>query len=96
MGSGILEAETADKSIELLRFSETAFQKNDIGGISKAIGRLREQSGQDVGERKRNGEESHHEGARGHRCKEMPQRHTASERYMSSLPGRMRPSSSAV
>ncbi|MFC1718111.1 ABC transporter ATP-binding protein [Candidatus Poribacteria bacterium] len=68
VGNGILEVETDDKSIELLRFSKTAFHKNDIGGIPKAIDRLREQSGQDVEKRKEHGEEPHHEGGRGHRC----------------------------
>jgi ATP-binding cassette subfamily B protein len=51
VGNGVLEAVTADKAIELLRFSKTAFHKNDIARIPRAIDRLREQSGQEVGKK---------------------------------------------
>lgn len=68
VGNGVLEVETANKSIELLRFSKTAFHKNDIAGVPRAIDRLREQAGQEVEKRKDHGDEEHHESVKGHRC----------------------------
>ena len=68
VGNGILEVETADKAIELLRFSKTAFHRNDIVGIPRAIDRLREETGHVVEKRKDHGDEEHHERGRGKRC----------------------------
>ncbi len=68
VGNGVLEVETADRSIELLRYSKTAFHKNDIAGIPRAIDRLREQAGHDVEKRKDYDDEAHSERGRGHRC----------------------------
>jgi len=45
-GNGILEIVTADKAIELLRFSRTALYKNSIIELPQAIDLLREQNGQ--------------------------------------------------
>jgi ATP-binding cassette, subfamily B, bacterial len=45
-GNGILEIVTADKAIELLRFSRTALYKNSIIELPQAIDHLREQTGQ--------------------------------------------------
>jgi ATP-binding cassette subfamily B protein len=55
VGNGILEARTADKAIELLRFSKTALRENGITEIPDAIDHLREQNGQDIEKRKRHG-----------------------------------------
>lgn len=67
IGNGILSAKTDDKSIELLRFSKTAFHKNDIARIPKAIDRLLEKNGQAVDKRK-DDDEPHTERGRGQRC----------------------------
>jgi ATP-binding cassette subfamily B protein len=67
VGNGILEAVTADKAIELLRFSKTAFHKNEIARIPKAIDRLREQIGQEV-EKKEHDVEPEHGHRRAYRC----------------------------
>ncbi|MDQ1328345.1 MAG: ATP-binding cassette, subfamily bacterial, partial [Candidatus Poribacteria bacterium] len=45
-GNGFLEVETNTKSIELLRFSKTAFYTNNISNLPQAIDHLREQNGQ--------------------------------------------------
>jgi ATP-binding cassette subfamily B protein len=55
VGNGILEAKTADKAVELLRFSRTALRENGITEIPDAIDRLREQNGQRVEKRRRHG-----------------------------------------
>ena len=55
VGNGILKVKTADKAIELLRFSKTALRENGITEIPDAIDRLREQNGQEVEKRKRHG-----------------------------------------
>ncbi len=55
VGNGILEIKTADKAVELLRFSKTALRENGIAEIPDAIDRLREQNGQEVEKRKRHG-----------------------------------------
>jgi ATP-binding cassette subfamily B protein len=68
IGNGILEVEIADKTVELLRFSKTAFHKNDIADIPRAIDRLREQSGQKVEKRKGRDHEYERGHGRGHRC----------------------------
>ena len=63
VGNGILEAMTADKAVELLRFSRTALHSNGIAEVPKAIDLLREKNGQEV--KKRKGYDHEHE--RGHR-----------------------------
>ena len=68
VGNGILEVETADKSVELLRFSKTAFHKNDISGVPKAIDGLREEVGLVVEKRKDHGGDENREKGRGRRC----------------------------
>jgi ATP-binding cassette subfamily B protein len=68
VGNGVLEVETTDKAVELLRFSKTAFHKNGIAELPKAIDRLREQNGQEVEKRKAHDGESEREHRRGHRC----------------------------
>jgi len=68
VGNGVLEVETADKAVELLRFSKTAFHKNGIAEVPKAIDRLREQNGHAVEKRKEHDDESEREHRRGHRC----------------------------
>ena len=68
VGNGVLEVKTADKAVELLRFSKTAFHKNGIAEVPKAIDRLREQNGHIVEKRKGHDDESKHERGRGHRC----------------------------
>lgn len=67
VGNGILEVETSDKAIELLRYSRTAFHKNNISEIPRAIDRLREENGQVVEKPKGHGEWDRDRG-RGHRC----------------------------
>ncbi len=67
VGNGFLEAVTADKAIELLRFSKTAFHKNEIARIPKAVDRLREQIGQEV-EKKEHDVEPEHGHRPTHRC----------------------------
>ena len=68
VGNGILSAETDNKSIELLRFSKTAFHENDIGSIPKAFNDLKAESGHDVDKSKEHDDEPRHERGRGHRC----------------------------
>jgi hypothetical protein len=68
VGNGILEVKTADKALEILRFSKTAFHKNDIAGLPRAIDRLREKNGATIDKKKGHGGEHDHEGRRGHRC----------------------------
>ncbi|MFC1713727.1 ABC transporter ATP-binding protein [Candidatus Poribacteria bacterium] len=68
VGNGVLEVETADKSIELLRYSKTAFHKNDIAGVPRAIDRLREETGHVVEKRKDHGDEEDRDRGRAHRC----------------------------
>jgi ATP-binding cassette subfamily B protein len=68
VGNGVLEVKTADKAVELLRFSKTAFHKNGIAEVPKAIDRLREQNGHAVEKRKGHDDESERERGRGHRC----------------------------
>ena len=53
VGNGILEVKTHDKSIEILRFSKTAFRENQIDEIPIAIDRLREMKGIQVAERRK-------------------------------------------
>jgi len=45
VGNGIIEIKTPSKTIELLRFSKTAYRENQIDAIPKAIDRLREMNG---------------------------------------------------
>ncbi|MFC1716426.1 ABC transporter ATP-binding protein [Candidatus Poribacteria bacterium] len=66
IGNGILEIHTADKAIELLRFSKTAFLQSELAEVPNAINVLRERSGQEVekrrghsGEREREREREH-------------------------------------
>lgn len=68
VGNGFLEVKTADKSLEILRFSKTAFHKNDIAGVPRAIDRLREKNGAEVNKKKGHDSEHGHEGKRSHRC----------------------------
>ena len=67
VGNGVLEVRTADRTLELLRFSKTAFHKNGIAELPKVIDRLREQKGQKV-EKQKGADESEREHQRGHRC----------------------------
>lgn len=60
VGNGILEVNTDDKAIELLRFSKTALHENNIASVPEAIDILREQSGQELEKRRR------HAGGREH------------------------------
>ena len=70
IGNGILEIHTADKAIELLRFSKTAFIENELAEVPNAINVLREKSGQKVEKRGRRGgeQEREHGHRRSHRC----------------------------
>jgi len=68
VGNGFLEVKTGDKSLEILRFSKTAFHKNDIAGVPRAIDRLREKNGAEVDKKKGHGGEHDREGKRSHRC----------------------------
>ena len=52
VGNGILEVKTADRAIELLRFSRTALHRNGLAEVPKAIDRLLERIGQGVDERR--------------------------------------------
>ncbi len=62
IGNGILEIHTADRAIELLRFSKTAFLENELAEVPNAINVLREKSGQKVEKRgRRGGEREHHD-----------------------------------
>jgi ATP-binding cassette subfamily B protein len=67
VGNGVLEVKTADRAVELLRFSRTAFHRNGIAELPKVIDHLREQKGQKV-EKQKGGGESEREHRRGHRC----------------------------
>lgn len=67
IGNGILEVQTADKSIELLRFSRTAFYEKEIAEVPHAINILRERNGQEVEKRGRRGEGEYRR-RRSHRC----------------------------
>ncbi len=63
IGNGILEIHTADRAIELLRFSKTAFIENELAEVPNAINALREKNGQKVEKRgRRGGEREHHDG----------------------------------
>jgi len=66
VGNGILEARTSQNAVELLRFSKTAFYRNGIAEIPKAIDRLREQNGQKIEDKE--GFDRGSERERGHRC----------------------------
>jgi len=68
VGNGVLEVKTADKAVELLRFSKTAFHKNGIAEIPRAIDHLREKNGQKVEKRKGHDHERERDHRRGHRC----------------------------
>lgn len=68
VGNGILSVDTADKSIELLRFSKTAFHKSDIGRVPKVIDRLKEEIGQSVDKSKDHDDGLRSEHGRGSRC----------------------------
>jgi len=63
IGNGVLEIETAEKAVEFLRYSRTAFNKSGIAEVPQAIDRLREQNGVKIEDRK--GRDHEHE--RGHR-----------------------------
>ena len=68
VGNGILEVKTADKAIELLRFSKTAFRENDIAEVPNAIDLLRERNGQKVEKRRGHGGGREHSRREAHRC----------------------------
>ena len=70
IGNCILEVKTADKAIELMRFSKTAFHENDIAEVPHAIDTLRERNGQRVEKQRRRGGEGggEHDHRRSHRC----------------------------
>jgi len=55
IGNGVLEVKTANKAMEILRFSRTALHKNSISELPKAIDRLREKNGQLVEKRSDSG-----------------------------------------
>jgi len=67
VGNGFLEVKTADKSLEILRFSKTAFHKSEISRVPKTIDRLREKNGVAVDKKKGHGGDDR-EGRRGNRC----------------------------
>ncbi|MFC1717296.1 ABC transporter ATP-binding protein [Candidatus Poribacteria bacterium] len=67
-GNGILEVETSDRAIELLRFSKTAYHKNGISEVPEAIDRIREQNGQDVKRLKDRGAERERNTNRCEKC----------------------------
>jgi len=68
VGNGILEVKTADKSIEILRFSKTAFHERGILEVPGAIDQLREKEGHEVKKRKGHGGDSHRGHRQSHRC----------------------------
>lgn len=52
VGNGILEVKTYDRSLEILRFSKTAFRENRIDRVPEIIDYLREQKGQEIQKRR--------------------------------------------
>jgi len=68
VGNGFLHVETKDETIELLRFTKTAFHKNNIAELPKAIDQLRIQDGQAVEKKKGSGDGHFHEGSSENRC----------------------------
>ena len=67
IGNGVFEVETADKAVELFRFSRTALNKNDLADLPNAIDQLRELNGQEV-EKKRRHSADHEHGRQVKRC----------------------------
>ncbi len=79
IGNGILEVQTAHKSIELLRFSKTAYYESNIAEVPHAINTLREQNGQEVGkQRSTPGERRHRHAHRCEKCGRIVHRGTCS------------------
>ncbi len=68
VGNGILEVKTADKSVELLRFSKTAFHESGIAEIPGAVDRARERAGYEVKKRKGHGGRPPGGHGQSHRC----------------------------
>lgn len=61
IGNGVLELNTDNKAVEVLRFSKTALHENSISEVPRAIDSLREKSGQEV-EKRRGGGRGHEHG----------------------------------
>lgn len=68
VGNGVLEAELADKAVELLRFSKTAFHKNSLADVPRSINRIKEENGLEVVKSEGRGDWGPREHGKGHRC----------------------------